>query len=306
MKKMFTLFSLLLIVAAAQAQMRYFKGILQGSQQVPANASTASGVVIVKYNTSNRLLTLYGNYNGIVATINGSHIHSPGGPGVNAAIIIQLANTGGTTGSLSGSATLTVAQEAELYAGLMYANVHNATFPGGEIRAQLMPTANGQTEYFNGRLQGAQQVPQNASTGMGVVNVIIDDVVDSVYLTGNFTGLSAAANASHIHNDGAPSSNGPVFLDLVYSAATSGTLHVAAPITQANITQMMNGTTYVNIHNAPYPGGEIRAQLTKLSQMRFFKATLQGSQEVPANSFCWYRYSYRKIQHDYPFAGTGR
>lgn len=284
MKKVFTLFSLLLFAIAAQSQMRYFKGVLQGSQQVPANGSAASGVVIVKYNVNTRAMNLYGNYTGLASVVTGSHIHSPAGPGSNAPIIIQLPNTGGTTGSLSGSATLTPAQESDILAGLMYVNVHNANFPDGEIRAQLTATANGQTEYFDGRLQGAQQVPANASTGSGAVRVLVDDATDSVYLTGNFSGLSAAAGAAHIHNDGPPGSNGPVFRDLIFSNATSGTLHIAAPITQANIAQMMNGTTYVNIHNTPFPNGEIRAQLTKLSQMRFLKATLQGSQEVPANA----------------------
>lgn len=284
MKKLFTFLCLSLVVLAAQSQMRYFKGILQGSQEVPATPSTASGVVIIKYNTVTRLLELAGNYQGLTAAANASHIHSPAAAGSNAPVLITLTNTGGTTGAISGTATLTPADETNLYGGLMYVNVHNSNYPSGEIRAQLSASTVGQTDYFNGRLQGAQQSPPNNSTGNGSVMVLVDKTLDSVYLTGNFTGLSATATAAHIHNAGIPGVNGPVFQNLVFSNATSGTLHVAAPITDANQAEMLNGTTYVNIHNAPFPGGEIRAQLTKFSQFRFLKATLQGSQEVPANS----------------------
>ncbi len=284
MKKIFTFLSLLLLVAVSHSQIRYLKCILQGAQEVPANASAATGVVIVKYNTATRFLDLVGNYQGFTSTVNNSHIHSPALPGVNAAVLINLTNTGGTAGTLKGTATLTAAQETDMFNGLMYVNVHTVSLPGGEIRGQLSATTDGQTDFFNGRLQGALQVPPNNSTGTGSVFVLLDKVKDSVYLTGNFSGLSIAANASHIHNGAAPGSNGPVFQNLVFTNATAGTLHVAASITAANKLDMVNGVTYVNIHNANFPGGEIRGQLTQLSQLRFLTATLSGSQEVPANA----------------------
>jgi hypothetical protein len=36
---------------------------------------------------------------------------------------------------------ITPAQVAQLEAGMMYFNVHNAEFPGGEIRGQILPAA---------------------------------------------------------------------------------------------------------------------------------------------------------------------
>ena len=288
MKKTFTFFSLLLLAVAAQSQIRFLKATLSGTQEVPANASAGTGVSIVKYNTSTHFLTLVGDYQGLSAAATISHIHGSAPIGVNAPVLFDLVNTSGTTGTLKGTATLSSQQEADLLAGLMYVNVHNATYPNGEIRGQLTVTTDGQTDYFDGRLQGAQQVPPNASTGLGSVIAIVDKTTDSIWLTGNFSGLNAAASAAHIHNNGPVGANGSVFLNLVFSPATSGTLHVAAPILDSNQTQMTNGTTYVNIHNAPNPGGEIRAQLTLLSKTRFLKATLDNAQEVP------------------PTAGTGR
>jgi hypothetical protein len=45
-----------------------------------------------------------------------------------------------TTGSKSGSATLTPAQDSALLSGNMYYNVHTSNNPGGEMRAQLTAT----------------------------------------------------------------------------------------------------------------------------------------------------------------------
>ena len=284
MKKLFTLFFLFILCACAQAQFRYFKGIMQGTQEVPANASAGSGVIVVKYTTASRQLELWGNYKDLSATITASHIHSPAATGSNGPVLINLNNSGNTTGTLNVTATLTAAQETDLIAGLMYVNVHNATFPGGEIRAQLSAATEGQTDFFTGRLQGAQEVPANASAGSGSVVAIIDQNTDSVWLTGNYTALSTTATAAHIHGPAAIGTNGPVFLNLNFSAANAGTLHVAAPIPPANQTNMLAGNTYVNIHNATFPGGEIRAQLSTTLPFRFYKGVMQGSQEVPANS----------------------
>jgi hypothetical protein len=285
MKQFFTSLILLLVAITTYSQVRYLKGILQSSQEVPANTTTASGVVIVQYNTSTKLLKLVGNYKGLVSAATVSHIHGPAAPGTNAAVLFPLANTGDTTGVLSGTVTLTAAQETDLLNGLMYVNVHNATYPDGQIRAQLTTTTDGQTDYFSGRLQGAQQVPPNGSAGTGSVQALLDKARDSVYLTGNFSGLTAAASAAHIHNAGAPGVNGPVFQNLVFSNMVSGTLHVAAPISAANEAEMINGTTYVNIHNAPYPGGEIRAQLSvNAGESEYLVGNLQPSQEVPPTS----------------------
>ena len=95
---------------------------------------------------------------------NASHIHSPAAPGSNASVLINLTNTAGTSGTLTVSATLTAGQEADLLAGLMYVNVHNTSFPGGEIRGQLTTTTDGQTEFLNGtasRCAGKSTEPFN-------------------------------------------------------------------------------------------------------------------------------------------------
>ena len=281
MKRILTLFSLLCIVAIAHAQTIYFKGILQGSQQVPPVSTAAGGVVIAKYDTVTNVVTLWGDYKGLSTAIIMSHIHGPAAPGSNAPVLIPLNNTGDTTGTLSGTATLTPTQEADMLAGLMYVNVHTSAHPDGEIRAQLMPVPAGQAEYFDARLQGAQQVPPNGSTAMGGAHVLVDKSTDSVFVTGSFAGLSAPAMMAHIHDKGIPGVNGPIAADLIFSEATSGVLHFADAVAADTIQEMINGLTYINVHDSLYPDGEIRGQITKLDKSYFFKTMLQGSQQVP-------------------------
>ncbi|MEO5681020.1 MAG: CHRD domain-containing protein [Chitinophagaceae bacterium] len=283
MKKTATCLFYLFLCFVVNAQAIYLKAVLDGSQQVPANASAATGIAIIKYEPSTKFLELFGDYQGLTTDAVASHIHSPAVAGVNAPVLINLTNTGSTTGTLSGTATLSVSEETDLLAGKMYVNIHNSTNPGGEIRGQLTTTTTGQTEYLTARIQGAQEVPPNAAAATGKARLLLDKTTGMVYLTGSFTGLADAATAAHIHT-AAPNVNGPVIIPLTVTAATQGTLHIAAAIAPADQILMSAGNAYVNIHNAIYPGGEIRGQLIAESELVYLKAGLQGSQEVPSNA----------------------
>ena len=164
----------------------------------------------------------------------------------------------------------------------MYVNAHTSSFPGGEIRGQLTTTTIGQTDFFTGRIQSAQEVPPNISLATGSVTTLLDKTTGMVYTTGSFSGLSSAATAAHIHKAN-PTLNGAVIIPLSVTAATQGTIHIASAISPADAVSMAAGGTYVNIHSSTYPGGEIRGQLIMESQMVYLKAILQGSQEVPPN-----------------------
>ena len=63
---------------------------------------------------------------------------APGAPGVNAPIIITLTGfPAATSGTYSNSFAITPTQVTQLQGGLSYFNIHNGTFPNGEIRGQL-------------------------------------------------------------------------------------------------------------------------------------------------------------------------
>jgi CHRD domain/Secretion system C-terminal sorting domain/Ig-like domain CHU_C associated len=110
---------------------------LMGASEVPANASIATGAVSGTFNKATNQLVLKVSFNGLAANASASHIHKAV-VGVNGPV--QIGFTGvpaATSGSFTYTGTLTATQATDLLAGLYYVNVHNASFPGGEIRGQL-------------------------------------------------------------------------------------------------------------------------------------------------------------------------
>jgi len=268
------------------SQVRYLANSLQGSQETTPNASTATGTVIVKYDTTTKLLELVGDYQNLSATISGSHIHGPfGPPGTNAPVLFNLTNTGGTKGTLTGSFTLTAAQETDLLAGNMYANVHSTgTYAAGEIRAQLLPTSAGNTQYITGNLQASQSVatPAVVSSGTGTATALLDLVTNKVYVTGSYANLTTNATAAHIHA-GAAGSNGSEVVPLSIAGTTSGTVTGSGTVRATFADSMVRGLSYLNIHTTGYPGGGLRAQLSDLVlpvKLRHFNGYLENNRVV--------------------------
>ncbi len=280
MKKTFTLLLTLAIATISLAQTVYLKGVLQGSQEVPATATGAGGVIILKYNMAAKILELWGNYRNLSSSIVGSHIHGSAPVGTNAGIVYQVANTGGTSGSLTATATLTNSQEADLIAGLMYVNVHSQNSPNGEIRAQITRVTQEKAVFLNARLQGAQEAVPNNSTAEGMGNVLIDTSTHTVWVSATYSGLSTPAADAHIHT-GAPGVSGPVSVFVKFTPAISGSMDTSRVISIQNETDILNGNAYLNIHTSNFPNGEIRGQLLQSTTQRFFAGVLQGSQELP-------------------------
>ena len=279
-------FPLLLVMSfislCSYSQIRYFRGTLSGSNEVPPNSSSGRGTVIVRYDIATNVLDLYGDYQNLSSPAIASHIHH-GAPGVSGPVIIPLTNTGDSTGTLSVQSTLPDSLEAELLAGNMYVNVHTDSFPAGEIRAQLAPSTANQTILLAANLQGNQEVPPDTSHGTGHVIVLLNKATGEVNLTGSFQGLTSNAIASHIHRADFGVS-GPIIVPLLLSGDTSGTITGTDTLSASDISAMDSGHTYVNVHTDSFPAGEIRGQLISEQRVVFLKGILQGSQEVPPNS----------------------
>ena len=150
----------LLTVPRAKAD-GIFTATLLGSNEVPSNASTATGFITVTLTGDNLFVdeTFSGLIGGPAAA---AHIHCCVGPGVNAPVAIPFVGFPNTTSGsysntfdLTQSSVYTTAFEtanggtaggaesalvAALFSGQTYANIHDATFLGGEIRGQLIQT----------------------------------------------------------------------------------------------------------------------------------------------------------------------
>ena len=111
------------------------KATLDGKSQVPANTSAATGTADIDYDPASKKLSWKVTYSGLSGPATAAHFHGPAEAGKNAGVAVAIPNAG--TSPVSGEATLTDAQAADLVAGKYYINVHTAANPGGEIRGQV-------------------------------------------------------------------------------------------------------------------------------------------------------------------------
>jgi hypothetical protein len=115
-----------------------FSGQLAASNEVPSNASTATGMLQASLDKSTGMLTWNVSYSGLTGPAKAAHFHGPAPAGQNAGVALGF--SGALDSPIQGSATLTPAQVADLLAGKWYVNIHTATNPGGEIRGQATVT----------------------------------------------------------------------------------------------------------------------------------------------------------------------
>lgn len=110
-----------------------FTATLNGAHEVPANNSTATGTATLTFNKVTKIFTISVTHNVVSATA--GHVHK-GAVGVNGDPVFPFANV---VSPISYTSTpLNASMEADLYANLYYVNIHSTTFPGGEIRGQLV------------------------------------------------------------------------------------------------------------------------------------------------------------------------
>lgn len=148
----------------------------------------------------------------------------------------------------------------------------------------VTPFSHAELLRFEAILNGPSENPSNASTATGFVVVLTDDVAHTMHIEVDFAGLlGGTASAAHIHCCVAPPGNVGVAVGMpAFPAVTSGSYDhdfnmalaatysagflassggTAAGAEAALIAGMTAGRSYFNIHNATFPGGEIRGFL---------------------------------------------
>jgi hypothetical protein len=118
-------------------------GNASGSQMNPSNTSTATGTLSGTYNARTNVLNYNIGWNTLTTAAGLVQVYGGAAAGANGTLLFPVAiTTPGTTGTASGSITLTDAQESNLLAGTTYYTISSTTYPGGEIRGQIVATAN--------------------------------------------------------------------------------------------------------------------------------------------------------------------
>lgn len=113
---------------------------------------------------------------------------------------------------------------------------------------------------FVATINGASEVPANASTATGSATASFNKDTKILTLDMTYTGLTATN--MHIHKGPAGVSGGVLYG--ISSAPFASPVHYMSPALTANQEDsLMNNLYYLNIHSVAFPGGEIRGQLLK-------------------------------------------
>jgi hypothetical protein len=117
-----------------------FTAAINGAQENPPVASPSTGVGLFLFDKDNSNLCYRISYTPLSSAELVAHIHGPGAPGQNAAILHNISPSPSPVGSPKhGCVVLTSTEVKSLGKGLLYFNVHSANFPGGESRGQILP-----------------------------------------------------------------------------------------------------------------------------------------------------------------------
>ncbi len=144
---------------------------------------------------------------------------------------------------------------------------------------------NSQRNAFKAHLIGYQETPSISSAGSGDVRITVDPAGTTLSYTLTYSGL-VGAEASHIHfgqtgvaggvaaflcggggKPACPASSGTVTGTVVASDIIGPTAQgISAGDFAALLRAMRAGYTYVNVHTAAHPAGEIRGQLRAMGK----------------------------------------
>lgn len=218
---------------------------LSSAQEVPPNASGASGFGAFVMDPAANTLSYYISYGGLAAAETAAHFHGMAPSGVNAGVLTPLPAGSPKVGVWA----YAEAQEGAILAGMIYANIHSNAFPGGEIRGQVVNSLS--------TIQALQEVPPNATIGVGVAHHSHDLAADRIGYFVRYGGLTGAETASHIHGFAPRGINAGVQFPYPGGATKNGFFLYPA----ANEANYLDGLTYSNIHTAAFPGGEVRGQI---------------------------------------------
>jgi len=113
-------------------------GNASGAQEVPAVASPGTGTIVATYDADVNTLGYTITWTGLNDIVNNMHFHGPADPTISAGVAIGITGwPAAKAGTVSGTATLTETQEAELLGGLWYYNIHTPFKGSGEIRGNM-------------------------------------------------------------------------------------------------------------------------------------------------------------------------
>lgn len=254
------LFVTLAASAAPDATSFQVRASLSAAQEVPPPMGDVSGAKgsftgTVMKEDSGSALSWQLSYTGLTSNAIAAHIHQ-GESGQAGPIVTFLC--GPCQSPISGTARLPTQALQAIENGDAYVNIHTSTNTGGEIRGQVVITANVTTT-----LTPRQEVPRPkgklaraTATFTGTVTKELG--TGSIAWRLRFSGLTGKAVAAHIHL-GPRGKAGPVAVPLCHPCRNGA--RGTARLSVSTLKALETGRAYVNVHTPKNPAGEVRGQI---------------------------------------------
>ena len=109
-------------------------------------------------------------------------------------------------------------------------------------------------------LKGSNEVPPNSSPASGTAEATLDTGTKVLTWVVTFKDLTGPAVGAHFHGPSEPGKNAGI---VVPFKTTQSPIEGTATLTDAQISDLLAGKWYANIHTAANPGGELRGNMAK-------------------------------------------
>jgi hypothetical protein len=116
------------------------------------------------------------------------------------------------------------------------------------------------TVALKANLQPSSEVPPRVSKGHGIVEANFDTTSKTLTWTATYAELSGPVTMAHFHGPAPVGQNAKPQVP-VDKGALGSPMKGQATLTDQQITDLMAGQWYFNIHTAENPSGEIRGQV---------------------------------------------
>jgi CHRD domain len=150
---------------------------------------------------------------------------------------------------------------------------------GAMVVLGAVGTAQAQTIRLAAALSGANETPAPVLTGaFGSATVTVDLATQTVTWNIDVFNMPSGTNNAHFHVGG-PGLGGPTVVNIAFPPGISNDFNLSGSATSANLMvradqgirswedflqALIGGNTYINIHSAVNPGGEIRGPVLRV------------------------------------------
>lgn len=136
-------------------------------------------------------------------------------------------------------------------------NIRMPLIAGAAVAAMMVGSAAyAEMMTYTADLSPSAVVPPTESSASGSADITVDTEAMTISWTTEVDGLTGDPTAAHIHGPAAEGENAAPMIDM-----SGNLMEGSAEITEEQWTALQDGMTYVNVHTAEYPDGEIRGQV---------------------------------------------